>query len=130
MFYPPSDFVVDSHYANLEMSLCKRNIVGIQQGACSLIYLATTPFDGRNRPTEGKQDVKWVSFTPIPASSNLLVPYPGDHATKESPTPRIMVYELNDMIKNGALDSYIRADSTIKFTAVSYTHLDVYKRQG
>lgn len=116
VFYPPSDFVVDSHYANLEMSLCKRNIVGIQQGACSLIYLATTPFDGRNRPTEGKQDVKWVSFTPIPASSNLLVPYPGDHATKESPTPRIMVYELNDMIKNGALDSYIRADSTIKFT--------------
>ena len=114
--YSPNEVFVDSHYANVEMSIHKRHIKEIKNSNCSVSFIASTPFDKPSLPTLGKKDIKWISFTPIPKTSNLLVPYPGDQATKDSPTPRIMVDELNDMIKNGALDNYIRADSSIKFT--------------
>jgi hypothetical protein len=117
VFYAVKEIIVDSHYANVEMKVSPETISKIKAGTDTISYLVNTPFDNAYMPTGGQVDIYWASFSPMPTNSDRLVPYPGNQANKNSPVPKIKVDELNGMIKSGALDSYIRADGSIKFTA-------------
>ncbi len=116
VFQETEDIIVDAHYSNGEVTMPQAAVQALKNTADTVSYLVNTPFDSAYLPTEGKKDIYWVSFTPMPIGSDNLVPYPGNQANKNSPVPRLVIDEVSDMVKTGALDSYIRTDGSIKFT--------------